>query len=276
MRAGVLCPVDKARITDEECLACRTGTPRVETRCHYPYEILKGMMDGSGRETAHISATMLGGCKRQTWLEAREKWWMNPDTSYPALRGTVGHAFIEKYPEPGAIAEVRFEAEIDGHKITGQIDKLHPGSKKITDFKTKAEDKNPLAKPQSDHVLQLNVYRWLVKHGWPQQLVFADAQGNAIEPLVPGTPANIEIAELELAYWTFGWSKLLQVPILSEDEVLTHITNGIKILQREEPPAIPPGLDPFKEKCVLCTVWCDVREACMRHELDDGLDLPPF
>lgn len=267
-RIGVKCPVDGERIDDETCIACRTGCPRAQTHCVYTFEMLKGMMSSKGREHAHVSATMLGGCQRQTWLQAREDWHLDPERSYAALRGTVGHAFMEAHPEPGAIVEQRFELETPWGKLTGQIDKIHPGRKTITDFKTKPEDKRPLSKPQTDHIMQLNVYRYLVKHGWPQDPV---KQGRKVL-YRPGVPANIEIDRLELVYWTFGWVKQLEVPILEKREVLAHIERGMRALSRETPPDLPEDLDPVghghRGPSVLCRDWCPVRTHCLRHLLD--------
>jgi hypothetical protein len=263
-RIGIICPIDGAKISDEACLACRTGPPRAGEHCAYPYEMLRHMMDGSGRERAHVSATMLGGaCPRQTWLQSRCDWHLDPGRAYAALRGTVGHAFMERHPEPGAIVEQRFEAVIDGITVTGQIDKIHPGNRRITDFKTKPEDKAPPSRPQPDHVMQLNVYRWLVNYGWPQdRIAIGDDRA-----WIPGEPAGIGIDELELVYWTFGWVKRIAVPLLPEDQVLAYIRTGAAAQTGSECPPVPPGMDPFRS--TFCREWCSVRHACIAHLADD-------
>lgn len=274
-RAGITCVLDNERISDAECLACAThATPRAGGPCHIPYEMLKGMMDDSGRERAHVSATMLGGvCPRQTWLQANEPWHVHPDRAYAALRGTLGHLVMERNPEPGSIGEQRFEAEVEGYLVTGQIDKIHLGRRTITDFKTKAETKSPPSKPQEDHVWQLNVYRWLVRHGWPQAVLTKDSTGARLpKKYAVGKPAGIEIDRLELVYWTLGWVKRLDVPVLDDDEVYRYIVQGLARQVDDLPPPVPEGLDPAGMRGAVskfCHDWCPVRHACLDRLADD-------
>lgn len=267
-RVGIHCPIDGETVSDGECLACRTGAPRAGVHCDFPYEMLKGMMDDSGRERAHVSATMLGGvCPRQTWLQANRDWHANPDRTYAALRGTLGHLVMERNPEPGSVAEQRFEAEVEGYLVTGQIDKIHLGRRTITDFKTKAEDKKPPQRPQDDHVLQLNVYRWLVRHGWPQRVLAKDSTGAKLpRKFAVGTPAGIEIERLELVYWTLGWVKRLDVPILDDETVYRHIVEGLARQVDDVPPPVPDGLDPTGRRgrvSTFCADWCPVHHECL-------------
>jgi hypothetical protein len=263
-RAGIHCPIDQQNVSDETCLACRLGAPRAGVHCVYPFELLKGMMNDAGRERAHISATMLGGiCPRQTWLQSREPWHASPERMYPALRGTIGHAMVEMHPEPGAIVEQRFEAVIDGITVTGQIDKLHPGNRTITDFKTKAEGKKAPDAPQQEHIWQLNTYRWLVRHGWPQEPI----RDGRTTLYTPGTPANIEIDRLFLVYWTFGWVAQIEVPVLPEAEVAHYIASGAAVQAAPEPPDVPGDLDPWRS--TFCRDWCPVRMACVHRLADD-------
>lgn len=233
------------------------------------------MTDDSGRETAHVSATMLGGiCPRQTWLKGRRPWYLNPERSYQAYRGTIGHLMLEQYPEPGAIYEQRFELVLpDGRIVTGKIDKLHPGRKEITDAKTKAEDKAQPKRPDAGYVWQLNFYRYLAWHGSPQVAITHDGIGNPLDhPILPGRPANIPIERLQLNYWTFGWVKTIPVPLLAEEDVLNSILEGVSTQYDDEPPPIPAHLDPAGLKngtpATFCRDWCPVREACLELLLD--------
>lgn len=263
-RLGIRCPVDDACVDDATCLACRLGAPRAGTHCVYPYEMLRGMMDGSGREAAHLSATMLGGiCQRQTWLQQRTGYYVDPSKHWPALRGTIGHQLIEQYSEPGAIVETRFEIDLDGQRFTGQIDKFHPERKTLTDFKTKAESKRQPLEPQPEHVMQLNVYRWLLWHGWPQQ---------PVGPYRPGEPARIPVDRMELVYWTFGWIAQLEVPTLEFSEVEEYIRNGLAVLTSEQAPSIPADLDPAGLRgkvSTFCQNWCPVRRSCLQLLKDE-------
>lgn len=259
-RVGIHCPVDHAEITDEECLACRTGAPRAGTHCLYTFEMLRGMMDRSGREKAHVSATMLtGACLRRTWLEQQTGWHANPQTAFAAWRGTMGHLLTERHPEPGCVYEQRFETVVDGQKVTGQIDKLDVGNRTITDFKTKTESNlRRLKAPQPEHVLQLNIYRWLVQVGWPQRKFSLDTQVYA-----PRQPAKIEVDRLVLVYWSMDGPKLMEAPVMDLDEVAALVADRVKQLQ--ELPPVPDDLDPTES--TLCTKWCAVRDACLREAI---------
>lgn len=264
-RIGIVCPVDGADVADHACLTCRTGAPRAGAHCHFSYEMLKGMMDSSGRATAHISATMLTTvCPRRVWLEPREDYHVSPLRLFPAWRGTMGHLMTEAHPAPDVIYERRFEVqlEIAGEpvRVTGQIDKLDIRNRRIEDFKTKADAKiGKLREPELAHVWQLNIYRFLVMHGWPQQAFTLD--GMAYKP---GTPAGIAIDELKLTYWSMQEPKALAAPVLDEGEVTAFIHARAAGLIGDCPP-VPDHLDPYRDK--LCVDWCPVRQHCLVRNL---------
>lgn len=265
-RVGVHCPVDGERIDDQACLSCKSGSPRPAcgTSCIYSFEMLKGMLDSSGRTTAHVSATMLtSSCPRRTWLEQNTSWHANPQAMFPAWRGTMGHRMTEAHPEPGCIYEQRFETRLrigkTTYKVTGQIDKLDIRRSAITDFKTKTDSKiKRLKEPQADHVMQLNVYRWLVSTGWPQKRFELDGRIYR-----PNEPANIVIDSLNLMYWSMETTKTMAAPIMELDEVAAWVEE--RVLGLQELPPIPDDLDPNRSK--LCTDWCAVRDECLAREI---------
>lgn len=264
-RIGIQCPIDKELIEDHTCLTCRTGAPRAGTHCHFSYEMLKGMMDSSGRATAHISATMLTTvCQRRVWLERHEDYHVSPVQLFPAWRGTMGHLMTEAHPAPDVVYEQRFEVDIlfDDMvlKVTGQIDKLDIGNKRIEDFKTKADAKMfKLKAPDPAHVWQLNIYRYLVKHGWPQKPF---KHGKITYK--PGKPANIDIDELKLTYWSMQEPRSIMAPIYPQEEVHDFI-KAKAVNVAGSLPDVPDNLDPHVDK--LCIDWCPVRRVCMQHDL---------
>lgn len=279
MRVGIKCPVDGARISDATCLACYSGSPRAASgqRCDFVYEQLRAMMDDGGREDAAISATMLGGiCERQTWLKGRHDWYLNPNHGYHAFRGTFAHLVLEQYPESGAIYEQRFRVIINGQEVTGKIDKVHLARKHVVDGKSKAEDKEAPTRADADYVKQLNVYKYLLWHGSPIYPILVDGVDQALErPFWPGEPARIEVERLELCYWTFGWSRIIPVPILPEAEILRYIESGAYAQSQAVAPPIPQGLDPVGKRgqpSTFCQIWCPVREACLGHLLSEDTD----
>jgi PD-(D/E)XK nuclease superfamily protein len=275
MRKGVHCPIDDAEISDHDCFSCKHGVARPASgvKCQFSYEQLRAMFDDTGRESAGISATMLGGiCPRQTWLKQKTDWYANPERNYDAYRGTLSHLMLEQHPEPGSLAEHRFELLLpNGRKVTGKVDKIHPGQRKITDFKSKAEHKDAPEKVDAGYKWQLNVYRYLVYHGSPQEAITHDATGVLLEhPYLPGEPAQIEIDELELNYWTFGWVKTLPVTVLPQAKVLEYLMKGTSAQYEDTPPPVPSGLDPgIKRASVFCEKWCPVRTQCLSYLLDE-------
>lgn len=261
-RIGIICPVDKRARSDADCLRCRTGVHPLTTTgewCDLSYEMLSGMFDGSGRVSAHVSATQLCGCRRKVVLEAAHDYYADPLKLFPAWRGTMGHAAAERYPEPGCIYEQRFELAIPGHKkpFTGQIDKIDVARKQITDFKTK--DKLPDG-PDIRHVWQLNVYRHLVMHGWPQQ-AFEGIYGGERWIFPVGVPAEIEIDTLVLVYWSMKGVVQYECPVWTHDATWEFIKDGYEEIIDDELPPIPEGYDPFHGP--LCTQWCPVNQHCV-------------
>lgn len=260
-RIGIQCPVDQACIDDQTCLTCRSGAPRAGRHCDFSYEMLQGMMDNSGRKTAHVSATMLtASCQRRTWLEREQDYHVSPLQLFPSWRGTMGHAMTERHPQPDVIYEQRFEIEIQlsgqTMKVTGQIDKLNIHGRLIEDFKTKADGKlKSLKEPESAHIWQLNVYRYLVKHGWPQQ-PFTHRR----KKYQPGKSAKIEVETLKLTYWSMSEPRPLWAPVYTDAEVEAFIKERA-VTYISECPDVPADLDPFRSR--LCSDWCAVRDHCV-------------
>lgn len=231
--------------------------------------MLEAMLDTRGRETAHISATMLGGCRRQARLQAEVEYYAHPAKLFAAMRGTIGHQAMEAHPEPGCLYENRFEVLVPGFDIplTGQIDKVDIVKKKISDFKTK--DRLPET-PDDKHVMQLNVYRYLVKHGWPQKPFSATFSNGDTWDFPLNTAAEIEIDQLELIYWSMSGVRTFStdsgadaLPLYSDEAVLQHIVDGMRELTAARLPDIPSDRNPFSNK--LCTDWCPVRNNCIER-----------
>lgn len=264
-RIGIQCPVDNEHVQDHTCLECRTGAPRAGTHCHFSYEMLKGMMDSSGRKTAHISATMLtASCQRKIWLEQQEDYHVSPVQMFPAWRGTMGHLMTETHPAPNVIYEKRFEfiLQINDQKVfvTGQIDKLDIANQRIEDFKTKADAKiAKLKEPELAHIWQLNIYRYLVKHGWPQQ---GFKFNNKI--IKPGKPAGIDIQELKLTYWSMKEPRSIMAPLYEEQEVEQYIKSKVMNIMGDCPD-VPDYLNPLAD--TLCIDWCPVRNHCIARDI---------
>jgi hypothetical protein len=90
----------------------------------FPFEILRGMyeqLDKSDRPDG-VTVTQLNGCARSKHLDATEEYFSDPLQNYPAFRGTLAHAMIEKFKPAGAIIEERYFRKYRGIEISGQID----------------------------------------------------------------------------------------------------------------------------------------------------------
>lgn len=270
---GVICPIDRQRISTEDCLKCRMSAvpprPGQPHFCEYSYEQLKGMLDTKGRETAHISATMLGGCRRQIRLQANEDYYWHPSKLFASFRGTLSHQLMESHPEPGCLYENRFEVNIPGfdEPLTGQIDKVNILTEKITDFKSK--DRLPEA-PDDKHIMQLNIYRYLVMHGWPQNPFTASFPNGDVWDFPYKVPAEIQVKQLELVYFSMSGVRTFSLdsgtdplPIYPEQTVYDYIVEGMRELADPRLPEIPSDRNPFGNK--LCTEWCPVRDTCIER-----------
>jgi hypothetical protein len=237
--------------------------------------MLAAMMDHRGRERAYISATMIASpCLRKVRLEQEVPYAASPLQLFPAVRGRLGHLLTEGWPEPGAVYEVRFETRItlpNGKTVTltGQIDKLSLAKGEITDFKTK--ERSLPAKPEPAHIFQLNCYRYLVYHGWPQEEITHDSAGNPVTPIRPGTPARITIAAMRLFYWQPPYGRKHEHPVVElavpEVDIDDEILDRLARYTDHNLPDVPPHLDPYQS--AFCCHWCSVNTACRRH-LEDA------
>jgi hypothetical protein len=228
------------------------------------------MIEGSNRETAHISATMIGGCRRKTRLQMDNEWIGNPDQMFPGWRGTVAHLAMEEWPDPDCVYERRFEIRFPEYPVpfTGQVDKLDIIRRTITDFKTK-KDKSIPRTPEYEHVYQLNCYRYLVKHGWPQRSFGFDPKSTAgtgpVRRFMHGTPAGIEVETLQLVYFSMEKVQIFHAELIPDEEIEDYIRSGLAEITAAEVPAIPEDLNPYSHR--LCTDWCPVNALCRRlHE----------
>mgnify|MGYP001042077894 CR=1 FL=1 len=223
-----------------------------------------------------------GLCLRKVRLEQEVDYVVAIEQLFPALRGKLSHHLTESWPEPSCLYEVRFELPIalpNGRTVrfTGQIDKLDPVNRTITDFKTK--DKALPTAPDPSHIFQLNCYRLLAAEGWPQQPVTADATGAPLDqPLLPGSPAGIHVDRLAVVYWTTARLASTRrsepparvvsfdVPVLPE--IRQELIQRLLAFTDDTLPPVPPQLDPYSS--VFCREWCPVNAVC-RARLDEAI-----
>lgn len=257
----------------------------------WTYELLAALLDVQQDRGDRISTTTLTTkCPRSEWLQRKEPFTVNPYDLWPAFWGTMFHGRLEWNAHPRNIAEARYYAVLSGlGLITGSPDLVDPYRGVLYDYKTNKE--NPrYAKPWPDHVLQVQINRWIVDHahqveydgqffdltdaqtsetfrpmphiqgGWEKLvLVYMDQKG----PL----PLTVTRSE-EAIGTTTGRPKKVRVPdIWSDDVVEGHIRRLYSErqyqLEGNHLPHIPPGFE--QQEHVLCG-YCPVRKRC--KELD--------
>ncbi len=196
---GVKCILGYVSMADhEKCMVERDGPP-----CGYSPTLLQ-LMTRTKPERADIkfSPSSLGNCHRRTVLGRQHDWFLDVDSAYRMIRGSVIHAGLENEPAPpgvlGVIRELKMSAPInvngEEHTFHGTFDELtllsveqvrddtlypepltHMGWKnvlhvKLVDYKSKSEVLHTLVEPDEQHVYQINSYAWMVQQFLPKWL----------------------------------------------------------------------------------------------------------
>lgn len=150
---------------DEALALCEKG----DERFPYPYPLLAGIVaKQNDRPADMISATSILHCLRAEFLKRHENYSAHVEGLYPAFRGTLFHALMEKYAPPNARIEERHTRTHRGIEISGQFDSLltweNPADdqKRFTLQDWKTTNSLPKYGAYSSHVQQLNIYRWLL------------------------------------------------------------------------------------------------------------------
>lgn len=240
------------------------------------------MMDDSGRERAYVSASGTDPiCRRQAWLQDRVPYYVNPTYTYPSARGTMTHAWLQGWPQPGCFYEERFELWFDEFDVpfTGQLDKVDlngivaTGRVKIEDLKSKEDPKIPKNGALQENIWQLNCYRVLLKYGSPQNQIDCDMHGVRLPGgtvLKPGVPSGLIADDLILHYFSMSRPQTWKADLISDDEVLWRIRETMAWKLATERPPVPKSMDPLNGK--FCTLWCPVRSACIQGMMEEGGD----
>lgn len=118
---GFLCP-DKQGTLMDDCLdECRLCDELEAGRC-MPPRTLRLIAAGSREWTGKPSVTQLLNGSRQSFLEIKKDYFVDPFERASAVLGTVGHSILESHIRAEELAEQQFE--LDG--ITGRIDYYTP------------------------------------------------------------------------------------------------------------------------------------------------------
>tara|TARA_B100000315_G_scaffold241016_1_gene261451 strand:- start:483 stop:1352 length:870 start_codon:yes stop_codon:yes gene_type:complete len=162
---GFDCPY-KGKVSFEFCLA-DAATQRQP--CQFTYPILKGMAANEEKERTGIHVTSLLNCLRKVVLDHRHDLYVPPEQTYWAFRGQLAHSIVEMAQTESAVVERTFTREVEdpasigaeGIPIVGTPDVIYPDRGLLVDYKTTVMV--PKKGPYPHHVLQVNIYRWLVQ-----------------------------------------------------------------------------------------------------------------
>lgn len=156
--------------------------------CLVPPTILRMIVEPSKeREDLNIefSPSSLSSCHRRKVLSKDNDYFIDIKAMYKPVRGSIFHQGLEHEPPPpgtfGVIRELRMSSVIDTvygeKKFWGKADEITLLSVeegmlhvKITDLKTKSEVTHELIEAEYEHVIQINMYAWLIKKFLPTYL----------------------------------------------------------------------------------------------------------
>jgi hypothetical protein len=182
---GVYCP--RGTIGWEECLGSCAHNPL--RPCDYSADMLNLMRRDYSDDDAEpgvesFTPTRLLGCVRQPVIMGESDYYVDVEQAYPATRGNMIHALMEKATYPGALTVVRehrFHQTImtkhGPQPFTGKTDLVVVKSVrdgvikvKIEDYKSIGEIGHDMLEAKQNHQLQINMYAWLVSKELPELL----------------------------------------------------------------------------------------------------------
>lgn len=211
----------RGKISMEEHKKCMLS----DAPCGFSPTLLEMMVrPQTDREGVKFSPSSIAGCHRQHALQMDHDWYLDPESTYRSVRGTLIHQGLAEKPAPegtlGVVRELRMHAPITtrygGQRFSGQVDEillLHlervPGEVvlhvSITDWKTKTDIPHSMIEADRRHIYQINNYAWIVTQ------VLADylnnwevmASGDARFQLTGGPLPHIDrvvVDELRIVY----------------------------------------------------------------------------
>lgn len=198
---GVYCP--RGTIGWEECLGSCAHNPL--RPCDYTADILNMMRRDYSDKDAEpgvesFTPTRLLGCARQPVLMGESDYYVDVEQAYPATRGNMIHALMEKAVYPGVLTTIRERrysttvmTKYGPQPFSGKADLVVVKSirdgvirVKIVDYKTTNKIGHDMLEAKLDHQLQINMYAWLAAQELPELLDLPNHR--------------VEVEELEIIY----------------------------------------------------------------------------
>jgi hypothetical protein len=279
---GVRCRY-KGNVSNEDCERCSLDPLHP---CHFTPDMLRLMREDSEPGPSEFSPTRLMSCDRQSALQHGHDWRLDPWDKWPMTRGHMVHSLMEQAVYPYALQVVRerrlstpIQTAYGLQNLTGKPDLVvvksiekGVGKAKVVDYKSTREIKHELVEPHRNHVMQVNMYAWLVnktlKHvvedGWSAlpievdelEIVYVDmARTRRFTSAGPGQDTGKLLDRKNKVYETLYLAPIDMVP---PEELEAWIVKRIekKIRAREK---LPPPLE--GDAAWVCP-RCPIRDVC--------------
>lgn len=233
-----------------------------------PEPLFNAIANDEYSHSGDISVTELLSPPQLRALRVRHKDEIDSDIIeyFWAACGKAMHTLLAKNTgDGGLVSEKRMDFDVDGWKVSGQMDLYDPVKKKLSDYKFVGCYAYKMAafegKPEWE--AQLNIYRWLLAktenivadqleivcliRDWMQSQV-----GKADYPVIPVQRVNIPVWKLEE----------------TEDFIRRRIAMHKKAAEVADD-ALPPCSDEErwlrKGKAMRCASYCPVRTVCHQN-----------
>lgn len=169
------------------CTKCRSNVPldHFEGACNHVHPDFAAAVyaDSQKQRAEGVHVTAIIGCPRKGAIERIVGVHVDPVGYNAILGGTAWHRLMEQGSNKPELCEVEVSGVINGVRVTGTIDRLHPPTA-ISDWKVTSEwAEKWLSKPKgegggmkAEHLAQLSVYGELAEQslGWRPEFGIAN------------------------------------------------------------------------------------------------------
>jgi len=275
----------------------------IEANCpSAPRFVLESIKEQHGKDYHKgdvITATTMTGCLRSAYLTRVRDYYASVDSLYYSWRGTLIHKIFEFPNVEKWDSEKLYKRVVDGIEIFGKIDAYDRAKDRniLYDLKTIGDNGLNFVIKQGakdDHVLQTNIYRWLmqlpvneIKIVYLSMMGFAETgkenwidQSFKYEPDIKkmGMKAAVPTGKFTKS----GWQRYQccydtpPVPFMPDEEIENFIATNSKILKHAFDTDTVPDInidDSTRDwKCNMkyCPVFTDCQEIEAKKGEDDG------
>lgn len=286
---GVKCV--RGFVLHDDCRACATEPLHP---CGQSADILEAMRENPDDRHADpdaFSPTTLLDCDRKHALSIGQDWFIDIESGWKMLRGSLVHSLVESYVYPGAVGVIR-ETEMMTRVQTAFGEQRMHGKpdvvvvKKLTqtdaglvarvgiiDYKSTHKIGHDLTAARRDHIRQVNMYAWLVRRWLPthynaplivevEELVIQYVDFDKARRFTSAGPLKARGKRIGRSGSNYETLDLEPLPIYPDDEVDARVVSMIedKLLAREVLPPAYSADDPDYWRCYNCPVRAVCKE----------------